>query len=192
MASQETRGRLAGRGDEMSNAILVEIGPGEHPLDGFVTVDCKGGSDYRRDWGLEQLPFDSNTVDLIYASHCLEHVEWTRTHFALSEAYRVLRPGGAIEIWVPDFAYLVACYLRGECGDEWRRWNPQGDPMAWLNGRIMAYGDTSNHHRSVFDFKYLSQCLFRAGFTKVDRIDKTERPRGYDHGSINLGVRAIK
>jgi predicted SAM-dependent methyltransferase len=173
--------------------LQVEIGPGDHPLDGFVPVDVIARSGGRRcRWGLDRLPFDDESVDLIYASHVLEHVEWTCTDFALGEAWRALKPGGSIEIWVPDFDYIVQCYRAQKMGDDWRRENWQGDFMRWVNGRLFAYGDAWNHHRCMFDFDYLDKCLRTAGFAKVDRIDHIEKPRGYDHGPIGLGARAWK
>lgn len=112
------------------------------------------------------------------------------THHALAEAHRILRPGGCLELWVPDFGYLVECYLAYRCGDDWRHQNPDGDPMRWLNGRLFAYGPPqANWHRAVFDRVGLTRQLLAVGFAAVTRLDS---PRGYDHGRINLGVAAWK
>ncbi len=167
----------------------IEIGPGPYPLEGFESVDCVGRPNHWACWGVDRLPFDDNSVDLIYASHVLEHVPWQKTGDALAEAYRVLKPGGSIEVWVPDFEYIVECYKYRTCGDSWRRDNPEGDTMKWINGRLYAYGDLANHHRAAFDAEYLRDCIVKAGFTSGGRLSK---PRGYDHGPIGLGWRGVK
>lgn len=159
----------------------LEIGGGPHPLPGFDAVTCE--------WGSEPLPCASGSADLIYASHVLEHVRWHEVPYALGEAYRVLAHGGALEVWVPDLAYLAACYLAGVCGDDWRRMNAAGDPWAWLNGRLFGYGPADNLHKSAFDSPSLNRLLLAAGFAEVYRLTT---PRGYDHGRIGLGMRAVK
>lgn len=40
--------------------------------------------------------------DLVYASHCLEHLAPADVMVALGECLRVLRPGGAVLFFVPD------------------------------------------------------------------------------------------
>lgn len=174
----------------------LEIGPSEGTrIDGdWVTLNSLGTADYKAEWGTNPLPFDDNTFSLVYASHVLEHIPWFKTIDALQEVHRILQPGGVVEIWVPNFEYLVECYLKGTLGDDWRRDNPNDDPMLWFNGRLFTYGGPlglgdPNWHRAVFDGDYLRQCLLKAGFSKTDWLKK---PRGHDHGPINLGMSGTK
>lgn len=171
----------------------LEIGPGEHPLPGFDSLDSvpRRGVKYVARWGEEPLPIEACSYTFVFASHVLEHVPWNRTIAALREANRVLRPGGVLEVWVPDFAFIVDCYLRRRCGDRWRRDNPEGDPMLWVNGRVFTYGPgEENWHKACFDARHLRQCLQRAGFVGVERLDR--RTRGVSHGAIDLGMRGTK
>lgn len=157
----------------------------------FETLDCVPGADHLGHWGSEPLPFPDCSFDEVYSSHTLEHVPWFRSVEALRELSRVLKPGGVVELWVPDFRYVVECYLRGRCGDSWRRFNPSGDPRVWANGRIFTYGPgEENWHRAVFDGPHLRDCLAAAGFADVT-LTKT-RTRGFSHGPIDLGARAKK
>ena len=105
----------------MSDKLALEIGPGQHPAaregDGYswVTLDYPAFN-----WGVDRIPACDGKFSLVYASHVLEHVPWNRTAAALSEVFRVLKRGGRIELWVPNFRYLVFCYLERRCGDDWR------------------------------------------------------------------------
>lgn len=179
---------------------MLEIGPGDQPLgNDWYHLDCvqKGFTDWVCRWGEEKLPIEDEAFDLVYSSHCLEHVPWFQTIGALEEVYRILKPRGAFEVWVPDFAYILACYDNRVCGDDWRMHNSENDHMVWINGRVFTYGGPGglgdpNWHRALFDGPYLHQCLLKAGFAEAKRIDDFEKPRGHDHGPINLGMRAYK
>lgn len=57
-----------------------------------------------------RLPFGDASQKLVYAAHVLEHVEEDVLSAVLKEAARVLKPGGAIRIEVPDAEKLVAAY----------------------------------------------------------------------------------
>lgn len=169
---------------EESKMAKLEIGPGDNPLGSPPEWTTVG---FEAQWGFKPLPFPDNTFDEVYASHVLEHIPWTRTVNALKEAHRVLKPGGLLEIWVPDFEYIAECYMDGICGDKWRKENPTNHYVRWANGRIFAYGpDEDNWHRAVFNCDYLMQLFQEAGFSSVSRMKK--RLRGASHGAIDLGV----
>ena len=57
--------------------------------------------DYVYDAG-KPLPFEDNTFDLVYASHVLEHIPWYKVEEVVKEWVRILKPGGVLEVWVPD------------------------------------------------------------------------------------------
>jgi len=173
----------------------LEIGPGEKPVDpSWDTMDMiqRPGLTYLHDVRTLPLPIADETYHLVYMSHILEHIPWTQTVAALAEIRRVLAPGGAVEIWVPDLAKLVQAYLEHNTGGcKWRKFNPTGDHVTWFNGRLFTYGpEEENWHRAAFDAQYLKRCLRRAGFNAA--INRLQKPRGYDHGWINLGMVAYK
>jgi SAM-dependent methyltransferase len=95
---------LAGRAHE-PQAMAVHFAP--EPIVGerlkrafgrYLTADLSGkGVDMAAD--LRALPFEDASVDLVFASHVLEHVDEDRK--ALSEIARVLRPGGLAVLPVP-------------------------------------------------------------------------------------------
>jgi len=93
----------------------------------FVNLAC--GSSYVRDteWTnldyvpsdqsvrqadlLGKLPFDNETVDVIYCSHFLEHIPRQQVHHFLGECLRVLKPSGIARFVLPDFEEMCNEYL---------------------------------------------------------------------------------
>ena len=57
------------------------------------------------------IPFPADSIDVVYHSHMLEHLDREVAVSFLLEVKRVLRPGGVQRIVVPDFEYLCRAYL---------------------------------------------------------------------------------
>ena len=57
------------------------------------------------------IPAASDTVDAVYHSHVLEHIDRNHVPAFLAEIHRVLRPGGIHRICVPNFERHVREYL---------------------------------------------------------------------------------
>jgi|SRR5579884_3233816 len=57
------------------------------------------------------LPFAPNSLDYVYSSHTLEHLEAAKALFVLRECFRVLRPAGIVRIALPDLRRIVKDYL---------------------------------------------------------------------------------
>ena len=183
----------------------LEIGCGNSRLRGFETLDIVGGLnvDYVYD-AAKPLPFKDNTFDVIYASHVLEHIPWYKTEEVLTEWIRILKPGGQLEVWVPDGLKICQTLLKAELEgineiekDGWYKFNPCKDSCVWAAGRIFTYGDGTgnpnhpNWHRAIFTPRYLKELFGRVGLKNVKIMDSSE-VRGYNHGWINLGVKGVK
>lgn len=183
----------------------LEIGQGARRIDGFETLNVIGGRnvDYIAD-ASKRLPFRTGTFDVVYASHVLEHVSWFWSRRVLAEWVRILRPGGRLEIWVPDGLKIARAFVQAEDSvsadyrlDNWWRFNPAHDPCLWMSGRCFSYGDGTgdlshpNWHRALFSERHLKRLLEDAGLADVRRMSN-EEVRGYDHGWINLGMTGTK
>ena len=57
------------------------------------------------------IPFESNSVDVVYHSHLLEHLDRDAARKFLLEAKRVLKPGGIQRIVVPDLERICNDYI---------------------------------------------------------------------------------
>jgi len=183
----------------------LEIGPGQSRIEGFETINVVWDRkvDFVAD-ASKVLPFSNNTFSIIYASHILEHVPWYEIDSSLREWVRVLKSGGALEIWVPNGLLIAQTWVNAENGlpskvqeDGWYKFNPNKDAAVWANGRIFSYGDGQgtkadpNWHLSIFSPRFLQESLQKAGLIDIKTMERNE-VRGYDHGWINLGMRGMK
>lgn len=181
----------------------LEIGPGKNPLKGFVSVDVVKSPGIIVADASKSLPFKDGEFDLVYASHVLEHTPWYNNVSVLKEWLRVLRSGGTMEIWVPNALKIARALVKHEedprlwnkTPDKWHRRNPGADPCIWANGRTF-YGDSgqgsareASFHKSMYTPRYLKQVMEQAGLKDVRPLVK---PRGVDHGWINLGMSGMR
>src|SRR5215813_5582153 len=89
---------LVSRGDK-----LLDYGCGNKPYEAlfrtkfndYVAVDFPGNSDAQLTIGPQgELPLSDQSIDCVLSTQVLEHVEEPALY--LAEAYRVLKPGGAL------------------------------------------------------------------------------------------------
>lgn len=102
--------------------------------------------------------FKNETVDLIYASHCLEHFSIRHVPNVLHEWCRVLKIGGILRLSVPDFESLVNIYKEA------------GSKIDIIQEAIVGGQDYEyNFHYVIFNEEYLTNLLKEAGFSFVRR-----------------------
>jgi predicted SAM-dependent methyltransferase len=99
--------------DAPRHGLRLNLGSGWIYLEGFTNVDIETANGPRRpdivadlsDWWLFA---EDASVDYIWTSHTLEHIpdgpnKTPGIVWFMSEAWRVLKPGGVIDIVVPGF-----------------------------------------------------------------------------------------
>ena len=146
----------------------IEIGSNDNDRqEGFLQVDLYGKTDLRAD--IRTLPF-RHSLDNIFASHVLEHLPDADVVLALKSCRAALRPGGRLELYVPDLPWILRRFLKAKShGERWALWNR------------FIYGSQENagqYHRTGFSVKRLADCLIAAGFRQV----KTRRTKRKDRG----------
>jgi SAM-dependent methyltransferase len=99
-----------------------------YDLDPDIVRDAKG----------ENLPFDSNSIDFIFSSSVLEHVQDPER--VLKEAVRVLKPGGYLQFVIPNYAAV----FDGHYGIPWIPYMGRRLGKIWvrLHGRDPHFVDT--------------------------------------------------
>lgn len=97
-------------------------------------------------------PWKNETVDIIYSSHTLEHLNKEQGELFLSECYRVLKKNGIIRIVVPDLKSFVEHYLTGDILAE-----------NFVKNLYVLYeepGDTFLKKRLAPLFRYPHKCMY--------------------------------
>ena len=189
------------------NAIKINIGGGKkHPrIKGWQIVDLRETADIKLDITRQRLPFDENSVDIIFTSHTLEHIYPHDLDFILKEFYRVLTPGtGFLRISVPDIRKACQAYVNNDIkffkNSELTYTYDKAPIGGLLASWFYSYGSKVGYgHVHCFDFDYLKNWLKKYGFRKIAKSNYKQsqceelRLDGFDlHPHDSLFVEARK
>lgn len=86
--------------------LNVGGGPGFR-ADGWINLDGTTGFELTPTC---VFPVRDAALDLVYSSHTLEHLDDATVSRVLTESRRVLRPGGALLLKIPDFEVILSHY----------------------------------------------------------------------------------
>lgn len=100
---------------------FVNIGGGERFIyPEWINVDINATKKYGMSHDLfpksGRLPIDDGSMEIVYSSHCLEHLNDEQVSFVIREAKRLLTKGGAFLVKIPDFDWLLESYRKGYAG----------------------------------------------------------------------------
>jgi predicted SAM-dependent methyltransferase len=123
--------------------------------------------------------FKDDSVDLIYASHFLEYFDREEVVPLLRNWHRVLKTNGILRLAVPDFETMAMLYYTDQY--------PLSNFLGPLYGKI-EYNDEHAYHKTVYDFRSLSELLTSAGYKNVRLYDwrETEHAGFDDHSQAYL------
>lgn len=148
-----------------------------------ISVDLRDEPNitYKRD--IRNLPEDwKEQFDLVKASHVLEHFGYEQTQAILSEWARVVKPGGMLQIIVPDmqaFAEQIVSAADGEAGyvdlpilggifgDQGHPYWRQDAYGGEHGGRFLKESFENNHHRTGFTARSLGGAMQAVGLELV-------------------------
>ena len=139
--------------------MRLNLGCGDMILDGWVNCDLYNDKAQIK-CDVRQLPFDSDSVDDIYASHIIEHFDFYEAFKVLDEWKRVLKIGGFLRLETPDLLALCKRFVES---DEQNRIGlyPQFYAYPWIDGQ---------QHKFLYTPSQLSWTLDKAGFTAIQRV----------------------
>jgi hypothetical protein len=139
---------------------------------------------------VRRIPEADRSVEVLYTSHMVEHLDLDEAKSFLREARRVLIPGGIIRVAVPDVQYHVNRYVTDGDADGLlaRLYLTRSRPKTWLARALhLLVGD--RQHQWMYDGASLCRLLASAGFEapQVMPAGTTLIP---DPGSLNLAERS--
>jgi len=152
----------------------VEIGGGNNPLyPGYTQVDLLDipRIKYKNDARL--LPFATSSLSNICACYVLQCLTQPEAEVAIKEWFRCLKPGGKLEIHVPNIDKAFRSFIADHDSDVLKE--------------IYGEQDTElNHYNWGWDFTTLEQLLSRANFVRLGYINPPE------HRPDSLSVKVFK
>lgn len=161
----------------MTQQVGLNLGSGQRPFHSNATIrwenwDCQevelDGRRYLPDLLLDlrdKWPVPDGYADYVVLHHVIEHEGCGEADHYQREAYRVLKPGGQLLVFVPSMRALAQQWLLGKMdtqlymtnvygayhGDEHdrHRWGYDYDSLfSWLQPQLWA-------HRYKFDWRYI-------------------------------------
>lgn len=115
------------------------------------------------------IPLSDGSVDVLYSSHMLEHLDRGEASLFLKEARRVLCSGGIIRLAVPDLRKHVQQYIESEDADAFIAGTLlcQPRPRTIVQRlRVLLVG--ARHHQWMYDGVSLCRLLLAHGFVKAE------------------------
>jgi predicted SAM-dependent methyltransferase len=146
----------------MKTPTKLHLGCGKKYIEGFFHVDALDFPHVDHRGPVDDLSFiASNSVELIYACHLLEHFGRKEVPLVIKEWARVLKPGGVLRIAVPDYGACAELYCQGKL-------KTLNDVTGLMVG---GQRDQYDYHKMIFDETSLTELFRNAGFKEVRRWD---------------------
>jgi len=123
-----------------------------HHIDG-------GDYDHLNSRDIINLPFEDNSVDLIYASHVIEYFDRVEIIEVLNKWKSKLKSGGTLRLAVPNFEAMAKLYIEKNI--------PLNNFLGPLYGK-MKMGKDFIFHKTTYDFNSLKELLNEVGFHNMD------------------------
>lgn len=169
------------------NIKKIQFGSGGLLLKNFLNTDLLGKIPIDIS---KKLPFTSDSVDLIYSNHVIEHIYNRQFKYHLRETYRILKKGGIFIIATPSLSQIINALYND---DKTRRiildthkvlMREELDVATFLNRMIhLNYG-----HKFLYDFESLSRLAKIVGFKDIKIIPNYEIP---DKDIMNLLIKSV-
>ena len=185
---------------EARGSRILNLGCGGNPVPGHFNVDFEWLPGVDACWDLGRpLPIADASVDGVFTEHCLEHLPREGAARLLVQCRRILRPGRALRIVVPDAELYARLYA------DWRAGSDVRLPYAAAGSResgftpLMALNRVFRDHGHLYayDYELLRDMLAAAGFAQVSKARFREGIAAYlladspDRAPESLYVEAV-
>lgn len=117
----------------------------------------------------KRIPYDDGTVDKIYSSHLIEHIEKHRGEAVLREAFRVLKKNGIFRLVVPDLVFHAQRYLKKISESDSLGREPHDEFLFNIYGGYLEKKRFGAWHRYMYDWPTLRVLLQEIGFSRIVR-----------------------
>ncbi len=125
----------------------------------------------------KRLPFNDQTIDLIYSSHLIEHIHRKEIIFFLEESYRILKPGGKHIISTPSLTKVIdVCYGKNYLSkkilyDHGNKFHDDGfySTAHQMNLLMRGFG-----HRFILDHDFIKVAGKKIGYRNITILKNSD------------------
>ena len=146
------------------------------------------------------IPEEDDSLEVVYTSHMIEHLDRDEAFKFLNEAFRTLKKGGIIRIVVPDLYKQVKEYLQHKDADAFieKTLLTRPKPKSLLSKlKFLFLGE--RNHQFMYDENSLIKLISSAGFADVESMlpgkTKIQNPGDLDlseQKEISIYVEGVK
>lgn len=130
--------------------MKINIGAGGTKMPGYISVDA-----YNEKADIiapaNNTGFQNNSVDKIFCSHMLEHIDRSELDITLKHWHSILKPGGKIIILVPNAIVYLQEWIDSYNKDDWKHLENWG--TRWIMG--FEGKGTGMYHTNLFTVETL-------------------------------------
>ncbi|MCX6291577.1 MAG: methyltransferase domain-containing protein [Bacteroidetes bacterium] len=164
-----------------SERNLINLGCGPDVIKGFINIDFffEPSVDYGADLRYP-LRIDDNCIDGIFCEHTMEHLTYAMNDQVLNDCYRIMKPGAAIRIIVPDVSIFAENYVAKN--HAWfKKWEElmminSTDPVRAkrriaTNMQAISFVTQEYLHVACWDFETMKYYLEKNNFKDIKKTD---------------------
>lgn len=137
----------------------LHVGCGTRNLPGYINIDIRKLDSVDLVADISSLPYENNTIDLIYSCANIEHFMRHDWKSVLAHWYDKLKVGGKIRISTADFEAVCLEYIQNKNIED-------------ILGLVVGgQNNPFDHHGMIFDYYLLERELKKIGFSKIKRYN---------------------
>ena len=138
--------------------MKVHIGCDNKYFPGWYHID---GSNYKhiKHHDIINLPFEKNSIDIIYASHVLEYFDREEVNTVLNKWYYYLKENGILRLSVPNFEMYVKLYIDKKISLD--------NCLGPLYGKWKMNNNNIIYHKTTYDYISLKNVLEKNNFKNI-------------------------
>lgn len=148
------------------SARRLNWGCGTEPQPGWINSDIKEDPtvDISCDI-LDGLPLAEGSIDYVVSIHALPELRYPDLVPALMELRRVLAPGGALRLSLPDLDRAIRAYRE----DDREYFLIPDEDARSIGSKLVTQMLWYGYSRSLFTYDFVFELLERAGFREIQR-----------------------
>lgn len=119
----------------------------------------------------KELPLAENSIQFIYSSHFIEHINFNNGRVLLKRLYRVMKKGGIIRLTFPDLELWIKKYYKNDLSffKKYKSIYLKKKSYLTTKGQIFMAQVHVKGHKWGYDFESIKNILERAGFSQVKK-----------------------